>query len=184
MDLILSSSSSQRHHGQSSTCNSHSVQVVFATHPGSTRLSSSLIGTATLGLPLTNSKSLFSHVGGVDSGRIDVGRDNRAALLRDVGQILPAELTSDQIKELKSQNNNVAVSLLGRGMIGEHHLRSLEFVETIRRLVGGHIAAKRFLTAIDLAYYTALSAAASKKSLQFQGGPFEWKGLQMPFRTL
>lgn len=44
------------------------------------------------------------------------------------------------------------------------------------RLVASHVAAKRYLTAIDPKYYAALSAA-SKKSLKLQGGPFE--GMEM-----
>lgn len=60
--------------------------------------------------------------------------------------------------------------------------RSLRFSDTLCRLVGSHVhvAAKRYLTAIDPAYttYTALSAA-SKKSLHFQGGPLERGGKEL-----
>lgn len=76
------------------------------------------------------------------------------------------------------QNDSVSVGRMGHETIGEHYLRSLGFDETVCRLVGSHVAAKRYLTAIDPAYYTALSAA-SKRSLQFQGGPFEGKELEM-----
>ncbi|CAF9918042.1 MAG: hypothetical protein ALECFALPRED_000481 [Alectoria fallacina] len=100
-----------------------------------------------------------------------------AALLHDIGQFLPADLISDQIQELKSQNDFVSVGRVGHEMIGEHYLRSLGFGETVCRLVGSHVAAKRYLTAIDPAYYSALSAA-SKKSLHFQGGPFEGEELE------
>ncbi|KAF6233223.1 hypothetical protein HO173_008512 [Letharia columbiana] len=101
-----------------------------------------------------------------------------AALLHDIGQFLPADLESDQIKELKSQNDSVSVGRVGHETIGEHYLRSLGFGETVCRLVGSHVAAKRYLTAIDPAYYTGLSAA-SKKSLQFQGGPLKGKELEV-----
>ena len=66
---------------------------------------------------------------------------------------------------------------MGHEVIGEHYLRSLGFGETVCRLVGSHVAAKRYLTAIDPAYYATLSSA-SKKSLQYQGGPFEGKELE------
>lgn len=76
------------------------------------------------------------------------------------------------------QNDFISVGRVGHEMIGEHYLRSLGFGETVCRLVGSHVAAKRYLTAIDPAYYDALSAA-SKRSLQFQGGPFEGKEFEM-----
>ena len=72
----------------------------------------------------------------------------------------------------------MSVGRVGHETIGEHYLRSLGFGETVCRLVGSHVAAKRYLTAIDPAYYAALSAA-SKKSLQLQGGPFEGKELEI-----
>ena len=56
-------------------------------------------------------------------------------------------------------------------------MHSLGFSDTVCRLVGSRVAAKRYLTAIDPAYHDSLSAA-SKKSLEFQGGPFEGKELE------
>ena len=100
-----------------------------------------------------------------------------AALLHDVGQFLPAESISSQIKELKAQNDSVSVGRVGHETIGEQYLRSLGFSDKICRLVGSHVAAKRYLTAIDPAYYDGLSYA-SKKSLEFQGGPFQGKELE------
>ena len=102
-------------------------------------------------------------------------------MLHDIGQFLPAELISEQMKELKSANDSVSVGRVGHEVIGEHYLRSLGFSETVCRLVGSHVAAKRYLTAINSAYYAALSAA-SKKSLQFQGGPFKGKELEVFLR--
>lgn len=90
---------------------------------------------------------------------------------------MPADLLSDQVNELKSEDDSVSVGRVGHETIGEHYLRSLGFGETVCRLVGSHVAAKRYLTAIDPAYYAALSAA-SKKSLKFQGGPFEGMELE------
>lgn len=100
-------------------------------------------------------------------------------MLHDIGQFLPADLIldQDQVTEQKSQSDPASVGRVGHEIIGEHYLRSLGFGETICRLVGSHVAAKRYLTAIDPAYYAALSAA-SKKSLQFQGGPFDGKDLE------
>ena len=102
-------------------------------------------------------------------------------MLHDIGQFLPADLISEQILELKSADDSVSVGRVGHEVIGEHYLRSLGFGETVYRLVGSHVAAKRYLTAIDPAYYANLSAA-SKKSLQFQGGPFGGKELEVFMR--
>lgn len=100
-----------------------------------------------------------------------------AALLHDIGQFLPAESISTQIKELKAQDDSISVGRVGHETIGEQYLRSLGFSDTVCRLVGSHVAAKRYLTAIDPAYYDGLSSA-SKKSLEFQGGPFRGKELE------
>ena len=100
-----------------------------------------------------------------------------AALLHDIGQFLPAEAISTQIKELKSQNDSISVGRVGHEAIGEQYLHSLGFNDTVCRLVGSHVAAKRYLTAIDPSYYDGLSPA-SKKSLEFQGGPFQGMELE------
>ena len=100
-----------------------------------------------------------------------------AALLHDVGQFLPADSISTQIKDLKAHNDSISVGRVGHEVIGEQYLRSLGFSDTVCRLVGSHIAAKRYLTAIDPAYYDSLSAT-SRKSLEFQGGSFEGKELE------
>ena len=100
-----------------------------------------------------------------------------AALLHDIGQFLPAEAIPTQIRELKAQNDSISVGRAGHEAIGEQHLRSLGFNDTVCRLVGSHVAAKRYLTAIDPVYYDGLSSA-SKKSLEFQGGPFQGKELE------
>ena len=108
------------------------------------------------------------------------GSDNDlviAALLHDVGHFLPAESIATQIKELKAQKDSVSVGRVGHETIGEQYLHSLGFSDKICRLVGSHVAAKRYLTAIDPAYYDGLSSA-SKKSLEFQGGPFRGKELE------
>ena len=52
---------------------------------------------------------------------------------------------------------------------GADYLRSKGFSETIASLVENHVQAKRYLTRSDPGYYEQLSAA-SKKTLEFQGG--------------
>lgn len=70
-----------------------------------------------------------------------------------------------------------SVGRVGHERIGEEYLRSLGFSPSVTKLVGSHVAAKRYLTAVDKTYYEALSSA-SKQSLKFQGGPFEGKELE------
>ncbi|MCJ1356904.1 MAG: hypothetical protein MMC33_006900 [Icmadophila ericetorum] len=94
-----------------------------------------------------------------------------AALLHDIGQFLPENLVRQQIEELKSNSEDQSVGRMGHETIGEQYLQSLGFGSRVRRLVGSHVAAKRYLTAIDPNYYGGLSSA-SKKSLEFQSGPF------------
>lgn len=100
-----------------------------------------------------------------------------AALLHDIGQFLPVEAISTQIRGLKSQNDSISVGCVGHEAIGEQILRSSGFNDIVCRLVRSHVAAKRYLTAIKPAYYDGLSSA-SKKSLEFQGGPFQGKELE------
>jgi predicted HD phosphohydrolase len=54
--------------------------------------------------------------------------------------------------------------------IGAAYLREMGFSETVARLVEYHVQAKRFLTGRYPAYYGKLSDA-SKKTLEYQGGP-------------
>jgi len=53
--------------------------------------------------------------------------------------------------------------------LGADYLRSKGFAENISRLVQNHVQAKRYLTWRHPEYYSQLSAA-SKKTLEFQGG--------------
>ncbi|OOF99912.1 hypothetical protein ASPCADRAFT_393661 [Aspergillus carbonarius ITEM 5010] len=80
-----------------------------------------------------------------------------AALLHDIGQIIPLDSTKEIRMNLKSDPK---------------YLRSLGFSERVCRLVESHVPAKRYLTATNITYYETLSSA-SKKSLEFQGGPFK-----------
>ncbi|KAJ5513125.1 hypothetical protein N7463_002677 [Penicillium fimorum] len=92
-----------------------------------------------------------------------------AALLHDIGQIIPLESTKEVRMNLRESAENVG--RVGHEAIGASYLRSLGFSETVCRLVNSHVAAKRYLTATNQGYYESLSTA-SQKSLAFQGGPF------------
>ncbi|KAJ5992028.1 hypothetical protein N7451_007752 [Penicillium sp. IBT 35674x] len=93
-----------------------------------------------------------------------------AALLHDIGQIIPLESTKEVRMNLKESSENVG--RVGHEAIGASYLKSLGFSETVCRLVNSHVAAKRYLTAVNREYYDSLSSA-SQKSLAFQGGPFQ-----------
>lgn len=56
--------------------------------------------------------------------------------------------------------------------IGADYLRRMGFSEKITRLVGSHVQAKRYLTFRYPDYYQRLSAA-SRQTLEFQGGPMK-----------
>lgn len=54
--------------------------------------------------------------------------------------------------------------------VGSEFLGALGFSKRVRRLVEGHVLAKRYLTWKNPSYYDKLSPA-SKTTLQYQGGP-------------
>ena len=62
-----------------------------------------------------------------------------AALLHNIGQFLPL----DDIKGLEISIDVSSVGRIGHEKIGEEYLRRLGFSESIYRLVGSHVAAKR-----------------------------------------
>ncbi|GAQ36586.1 hypothetical protein ASPNIDRAFT_37155 [Aspergillus niger] len=93
-----------------------------------------------------------------------------AALLHDIGQIIPLSSTKEVRMNLKSNSENKDtenVGRMGHETIGAEYLRSLGFSDKVCR----------YLTATDKAYYETLSSA-SKKSLEFQGGPFKGAELE------
>ncbi|KAJ5919508.1 hypothetical protein N7454_009343, partial [Penicillium verhagenii] len=98
-----------------------------------------------------------------------------AALLHDIGQIIPLESTKEVRMNIRESSENVG--RVGHEAIGAAYLRSLGFSETVCKLVNSHVAAKRYLTAVNKEYYDSLSSA-SQKSLAFQGGPFQGSELQ------
>lgn len=84
-----------------------------------------------------------------------------AAFLHDIGHICEA-----------AHNDN---SMNGWGIkdheeVGADFLREKGFSKRLARLVASHVEAKRYLTWKDPLYYEQLSEA-SKKTLEYQGGP-------------
>jgi predicted HD phosphohydrolase len=100
-----------------------------------------------------------------------------AALLHDIGQFLPAAEVKSiahgvQSMYASSDASAGGVGRVGHEKIGEEYLLRLGFSQKVASLVGSHVAAKRFLCAVEPGYHDTLSDA-SKKSLVFQGGPME-----------
>lgn len=91
-----------------------------------------------------------------------------AALLHDIGQFIPTSELLSITKEVKSYAGDVG--RVGHEEIGAAYLRRLNFPEKVCALVAAHVPAKRYLCAVDPKYWASLSDA-SKKSLEFQGGP-------------
>ncbi|KIK52460.1 hypothetical protein GYMLUDRAFT_49862 [Collybiopsis luxurians FD-317 M1] len=102
-----------------------------------------------------------------------------AALLHDCGHILPQSILDAQIRTLNDSNlgqdlllpSGKSVGRRGHDVIGGAYLASLGFPSEVCELVRDHVVAKRYLTATEEGYYDSLSEA-SKRSLEFQGGPF------------
>lgn len=96
-----------------------------------------------------------------------------AALLHDVGRFIPeAENMPAQIAPDGTYVGNASHEILG-----EQYLRQLGFSDKICQLVGAHVMAKRYLTAVDKDYYDGLSQS-SKMTLEFQGGVFNEQQVQ------
>ena len=64
-----------------------------------------------------------------------------AALFHDVGQLLPL----DKAKDVQMGIGSHSVGRVGHDLIGEEYLKGLGFGEKVSRLVGSHVAAKRFV---------------------------------------
>lgn len=65
-----------------------------------------------------------------------------------------------------------AYGSLAHDDLGSAYLLECGFPEKMAKLVGSHVAAKRYLTWTDSAYYDTLSEA-SKQTLEYQGGPMK-----------
>ena len=85
-----------------------------------------------------------------------------AALLHDIGHLLDAE---DAIRDPR-------VGVVNHDAIGAAWLAARGFSPRVARLVGGHVAAKRYLTAAEPGYAERLSPA-SRETLALQGGPLD-----------
>ncbi|MBO9731017.1 MAG: HDIG domain-containing protein [Chitinophaga sp.] len=81
-----------------------------------------------------------------------------AAFLHDIGHFFEQ---ADQMGEYGARAHDD---------LGSAYLLQCGFPERLAKLVGSHVAAKRYLTWSDSAYYDTLSDA-SKQTLAFQGGP-------------
>src|SRR6202012_4585991 len=84
-----------------------------------------------------------------------------AAFLHDIGHISEAA---------KGDNEMDGFGIKDHEELGAEFLRGKGFSKKIVRLVESHVEAKRYLTIKDPAYYAQLSEA-SKKTLEYQGGP-------------
>ncbi|HEX9509008.1 MAG TPA: HD domain-containing protein [Puia sp.] len=84
-----------------------------------------------------------------------------AAFLHDIGHISEAA---------KGDNEMDGFGIKDHEEIGAEFLREKGFSKKVARLVESHVEAKRYLTRRDPAYYAQLSDA-SKKTLEYQGGP-------------
>ncbi|KAF5563537.1 transcriptional regulatory moc3 [Fusarium napiforme] len=97
-----------------------------------------------------------------------------AALLHDVGQYAPVKdlrkLTGGEARNLGGQATGTSVGRVGHETLGAQFVLALGFSPKVARLVESHVAAKRYLCAVDKGYLNKLSDA-SKKSLAYQGGP-------------
>lgn len=85
------------------------------------------------------------------------------ALLHDIGRFIP---DADSMPAIIAPNG-VYVGREAHEIVGEKYLRDLGFNEKICQLVGAHVAAKRYLTAVDPEYYDGLSNS-SKTTLKYQ----------------
>jgi phosphonate degradation associated HDIG domain protein len=84
-----------------------------------------------------------------------------AAFFHDIGHICV----------MKNAGNDMGgYGVIHHEKIGADYLRQKGFPETVARLTESHVQAKRYLTAKDPGYYARLSEA-SRKTLEFQGGP-------------
>jgi 2-amino-1-hydroxyethylphosphonate dioxygenase (glycine-forming) len=84
-----------------------------------------------------------------------------AAFLHDIGHISEAA---------KGDNQMDGYGIKDHEELGAEFLRGKGFSKKVTRLVESHVEAKRYLTFKDPAYYANLSEA-SKRTLEYQGGP-------------
>lgn len=85
-----------------------------------------------------------------------------AALLHDVGHLIDTELA---IRDER-------VGVVNHDDVGRQWLLERGFSARLATLVGGHVDAKRYLTATNAAYIERLTPA-SQETLRLQGGPMD-----------
>lgn len=86
-----------------------------------------------------------------------------AALLHDIGRFIPKASEMPAMIAL----DGTYVGTASHEILGENYLRQLGFSDKVCQLVGAHVMAKRYLTAVDQGYYEALSPS-SKTTLRYQ----------------
>lgn len=100
--------------------------------------------------------------------RLDGASDDEviAALLHDIGHIWPVE-----------GRQATSVGVVSHDAIGAQILTDLGFSYAVADIVSGHVAAKRYLVAMDTGYAAQLSEV-SVESLRLQGGPMSDREVQ------
>lgn len=88
-----------------------------------------------------------------------------AAFLHDIGHLMPVE-KEEELMELYGRKDHEEVAA--------DWLRECGFPEKVCILVANHVNAKRYLTYKNPKYFAGLSDA-SRKTLEFQGGPMQAK---------
>src|ERR1700760_4684017 len=91
-----------------------------------------------------------------------------AAFLHDIGHI--TEAAKGDNDTVPGAEHMGEFGIVDHEALGADFLREKGFSKKIARLVESHVEAKRYLTIKDPAYYDQLSEA-SKKTLEYQGGP-------------
>jgi phosphonate degradation associated HDIG domain protein len=95
-----------------------------------------------------------------------------ASLLHDVGHLLDTE----------SAIRDKRVGVINHDDIGRQWLLDRGFSERLATLVGGHVDAKRYLTATNASYLERLTPA-SQETLRLQGGPMDESSAEAFSRT-
>ena len=93
--------------------------------------------------------------------------DILAAFLHDSGHISEAAKGDESMSASRRMDD---FGIKDHEELGAEFLRERGFSKKIARLVESHVEAKRYLTFKDAAYYANLSEA-SKRTLEYQGGP-------------
>ncbi|HEV3414334.1 MAG TPA: HD domain-containing protein [Puia sp.] len=91
-----------------------------------------------------------------------------AAFLHDIGHISAAARGDGAMSASRGEMDGFGI--MDHEELGAEFLREKGFSKKVTRLVESHVEAKRYLTYKDPAYYSNLSAA-SKRTLEYQGGP-------------